>query len=259
MDVDEEGPDYRDPFADLSEKHSDMVIEILLRMLDWMDVNKNTSTSAAGVWEMLASQVPEPMDFPVFSAVKAILVEYMQGRVELIPICVNNCMAFYNCKSEGYSDAYWQTADDDFCKHCGEDRWCRPNVHAPTGMNRKVQLSSLHGESDVITDAVITKIRFNIRFSYQVMYYLPTEHFVHDLFKQPDVSENLENHDGDADPGSIKASWGYAKKVTNTTQCFPEGGISLSSHNPTECRISRTRHAAVEQSAPCAWRLCRRA
>ena len=136
-DADEES-DMDDPIEGLSDKHSDMVIEVLLRMLDWMGVHKNTWASSDGVWDMLYSQVPDPGDFPVFSAVKAVLVEYLHGRMELVPMCVNNCMAFYNCESEGYSDAYWQTADDDFCKHCGEDRWCRPNIHAPTGLNRKV-------------------------------------------------------------------------------------------------------------------------
>ena len=100
---------------------------------------------------MLHSQVPDPANFPVFSAVKAVLVEYMKRRVELVPICVNNCMAFYNCKSEGYKDAFWQTGGDDFCKHCGEDRWCRPNIHAPTGMNRKVALRFQHTTADVLT------------------------------------------------------------------------------------------------------------
>jgi hypothetical protein len=47
-------------------------------------------------------------------------------------------MAFYDCKSEGYSADEWQTGNDDFCRLCGEDRWCRPNAHAPTGINRKV-------------------------------------------------------------------------------------------------------------------------
>jgi hypothetical protein len=47
------------------------------------------------------------------------------------------------------------------------------------------------------------------------MYYLPTEHFVHDLFKQPDVCEHINNHNVHAIPGSIKASRGWAKKMTN--------------------------------------------
>jgi hypothetical protein len=131
-----------DPIEDLSDKHSDMVIEVLLRMLDWMGVHKNTWTSAEGVWAMLGTQVPDPADYPVFSAVKAVLVDYMSGRVELVPICVNNCMAFYDCKSEGYKAPEWQTANDDFCKHCGEDRWCRENSHGQTGLNRKVDSST---------------------------------------------------------------------------------------------------------------------
>jgi hypothetical protein len=137
----EEQPDV---IEELSEKHSDMVIEVLLRMLDWMGVHKNTWCSAEGVWDMLRTQVPDPEDFPVFSAVKAVLVKFMQGRVELVPICVNNCMAFYNCKSAGYSAPEWQTGDDDFCCHCGEDRWVRESSHGNTGINRKVWMFVFH-------------------------------------------------------------------------------------------------------------------
>jgi hypothetical protein len=127
-----------DPVEELSETHSDQVAEVVLRMLDWMGVSKNTWNSAEGVWSMLTELVPDPADYPVFSRVKKILVDYMNGRVQVIPICVNNCMAFYDCKSSGYSGPEWQTADDDFCRHCGEDRWLRPSCHAPTGTNRKV-------------------------------------------------------------------------------------------------------------------------
>ena len=135
------------PVEDLSDKHSDMVIEVLLRMLDWMGVNKNTWSSAQGVWDMLESVVPDPDDYPAFSAVKAVLIEYMHGRVELVPICVKNCMAFYNCKSEGYSAPEWQTGDDDFCRHCGEDRWLREDCHGRTGINRKVLRARSFGEN----------------------------------------------------------------------------------------------------------------
>jgi hypothetical protein len=38
---------------------------------------------------------------------------------------------------------------------------------------------------------------------------------VHDLFNQPDVAEHLHNDTVDAAPGSVKASRGYAAKVTN--------------------------------------------
>ena len=47
------------------------------------------------------------------------------------------------------------------------------------------------------------------------MYYLPTEHFVHDLFKQPDVARHMSKNSVGAAPGSIKASRGYAQKVTD--------------------------------------------
>ena len=44
------------------------------------------------------------------------------------------------------------------------------------------------------------------------MYYLPTKHFVHDLFNQPDVAQHMHNDTVDAVPGSIKASRGYASQ-----------------------------------------------
>ena len=47
------------------------------------------------------------------------------------------------------------------------------------------------------------------------MYFLPTEHYIHDLFKQPDVSQHVSNTTHDAAPGSIRKSRGFAKKVTN--------------------------------------------
>jgi hypothetical protein len=131
--------DARNPIAELSEKHTEQAVEVLLRMLDWMGIYKNTWSSAEGVWDMLRTMVPDTADFPVFSHVKSVLIDYMKGRVEVIPICVNNCMAFYNCKSAGFSANEWQTADDDFCSHCGEDRWLRENIYAPTGENRKVR------------------------------------------------------------------------------------------------------------------------
>ena len=127
--------DDRDPIAELSVAHSDQAAEVVLRMLDWMGVSKNTWVSAEGVWDMLRELVPDAADYPVLSHVKKILVEYMHDRVDVIPICVNNCMAFYNCKSDGYTGAEWQTANDDFCRHWGEDRWLRPDIHALTGTN----------------------------------------------------------------------------------------------------------------------------
>ena len=202
-----------------------MVVEVFVRMLDWMGVHKATWASAAGVWEMLHVLVPRAEDFPVFATVKRLLIEYMNGRVEVIPICVNNCMAFYNCKSEGYAGDEWQTEDDDFCAHCGEDRWCRPDVHAPTGMNRKVQFRP--EGFPCYSRCCILKIRFKIGCFIQVMYYLPTKPFVHDLFKQPDVVAHMSNSTADAVPGSIKASRGFASKITNNPVMSGRRDIAL--------------------------------
>ena len=134
---------------------------------------------------MLQAVVPDPADYPVFATVKTALIRYMNGRVKTIPICVNNCMAFYDCTSAGFSDPEWQTGNDDYCSLCGEDRWLRPSPDAATGTNRKV------------------------------MYYLPVKYSVKDVFTQADLEPHLWNDTANAAPGSIKASRGYAEKMTN--------------------------------------------
>jgi hypothetical protein len=47
------------------------------------------------------------------------------------------------------------------------------------------------------------------------MYYLPVRHFVRDTFKQVDIVEHLRNDAVGAAPGSMKASRGWAEKMTN--------------------------------------------
>ena len=47
------------------------------------------------------------------------------------------------------------------------------------------------------------------------MYYLPVRYFVSDSFKQTDLVPHLRSDASDAPPGSIKASRGYAQKMTN--------------------------------------------
>jgi hypothetical protein len=215
----EEGPDHT-PFDQLTEKHSDLVIEVLLRMLDWMGVCKSTWASAEGVWDMLRSMVPEPADYPVFSHVKRKLEEYMDGRMEIIPICVNNCMAFYNCKSSGFSGREWQTADDNFCRHCGEDRWLRESIHAPTGTNRKVPLPHLVSASEF-------SFRIHIMMRVQVMYYLPVRHFVRDTWKVKDLADHLRNDTVGAEPGSLKNSRGWAEKMTNNPLMYGRRDLAL--------------------------------
>lgn len=47
------------------------------------------------------------------------------------------------------------------------------------------------------------------------MYYLPTRHFVSDLFNQTDLAPHLRSDAFDAPPGSVKASRGWWQKVTS--------------------------------------------
>ena len=47
------------------------------------------------------------------------------------------------------------------------------------------------------------------------MYYLPVRYFVSDSFKQVDLVPHLRSDASDAPPGSIKASRGYAQKMTD--------------------------------------------
>jgi hypothetical protein len=47
------------------------------------------------------------------------------------------------------------------------------------------------------------------------MYYLPVRHFITDSFKQVHLVPHLRSDSVDAPPGSIKASRGFAQKMTN--------------------------------------------
>jgi hypothetical protein len=47
------------------------------------------------------------------------------------------------------------------------------------------------------------------------MYYLPVRHFVRDTFTQADLVPHLSNETVEAEPGSLKASRGWAEKITN--------------------------------------------
>jgi hypothetical protein len=212
--AEDEDENEHDLIEGLSEHHSGLVIEVLLRMIDWMGVNKATWTSAAGVWDMLHSLVPDEANFPVFSHVKGVLIQYMAGRVEIISICVNNCMAFYDCTSSGYSADEWQTESEDFCSICGEDRWLREDINALPGTPRKVINSSpaLHAYTSDVTSC---DIWFDIHLTPQVMYYLPVKHFVRDLYAQADLVPHMGVSVGNAPPGSVKRSRGWAQKVTN--------------------------------------------
>ena len=63
------------------------------------------------------------------------------------------------------------------------------------------------------------------------MYYLPTEHYVHDIFKQPDVVRHIDNDSSEALPGSIKASRGWAKKMTNNPVMSGARDIALAAQS----------------------------
>jgi hypothetical protein len=94
---DDDVPEYYDPFEHLVDAHDDeRVAEIGAYLLDWMGTNKASWESAKEVWRML--KVWCGFSLPVFSAIKAIAVAWLQGRAQKIDMCRNGCAAFYDCE-----------------------------------------------------------------------------------------------------------------------------------------------------------------
>jgi hypothetical protein len=142
-------------------------------------------------------------------------------------------MAFYNCKSSGYTGPEWQTAADDFCMHCGEDRWLRENMHGRTGVNRKVTAAAFSSRS-------VSECRS--RLCVQVMYYLPVRHFVQDLFKQADLVPHLGNNSVGADPGSVKASRGWKDKMSDNPVMHGRRDLAfVAQSDGVPCGVARSR------------------
>jgi hypothetical protein len=104
-----------------------LVAEVALRMLDWMGEHKSTWESAGDVWEMLTSILPKDSPLCVWSRVKNVLVQHLNGRMRTIELCPCGYTAYMNCTSDAFSAAKYQNAHRTQCPRPG----CGLSRHLP--------------------------------------------------------------------------------------------------------------------------------
>ena len=69
-------------------------------MIDWMGEHKSTWESADGVWQMLRTFLPVETALCVFSRVKKILVQHLNGRLRKIDVCPCAYTVYTDCELE---------------------------------------------------------------------------------------------------------------------------------------------------------------
>jgi hypothetical protein len=95
--------------------------EVLLVMFDWVAANKVTNKSTEDMWLVLAAIVPPGVNPGKFAVAERILRAHLKDAVVLVPVCRNDCVAFYNFKSEKLK--HLQYAELDRCPDCKEERY----------------------------------------------------------------------------------------------------------------------------------------
>jgi hypothetical protein len=154
-------------------------------VINWLGVSKAPWVSGQDVWT-ITETVCQRVDFPVFSRVKKMVKDYLEGRMIRIGMCTKGHVPYYDCTHPKLQSPRYQNAHEELCRVCGEDRYL-PLQLRPNG-------SSLP------------------RVHLKEFYYLPIKHWVQDLFRRPDLAPYLAN-DKVGQPGSVRRSHGYKAKV----------------------------------------------
>jgi hypothetical protein len=154
-------------------------------VINWLGVSKAPWVSGQDVWT-ITETVCERVDFPVFSRVKKIVKDYLEGRMIRIGMCRKGHVPYYDCTHPKLQAPNFQNAYEELCRVCGEERYL-PCQRRPDGS---------------------TLPRVHIK----EFFYLPIKHWMQDLFRRPDLAPYLPN-DIVGQPGSVRRSHGYKAKV----------------------------------------------
>ena len=96
-------------------------MEAVLFMLDLMACHKTTDELGKSVWDILRTALGGE-DLATFYAVKHHLRNFQEEHVVVVDICVNDCMAFYDCDdAPGWEPM--RTGHCSVCEVCNEERW----------------------------------------------------------------------------------------------------------------------------------------
>jgi hypothetical protein len=154
-------------------------LEIVIIMLDWICTHKITDTASGDLWNRLRLIVPEGVDTSTFDHAKGIVTKYKDLNVQRIDLCVNDCIAFWDCKNIPEKKSY-KHSHRTVCPECNEPRYITKDGRT---LPRKV------------------------------VYHTPVASFVHNLYKRADMVPFLYSDADGHQAGHVTRSRGWKKKM----------------------------------------------
>jgi hypothetical protein len=184
--------DTPEPAADPG--HTPPSLEVVIATgIAWMTKHKETDSSTKDMWKMVRAICGTRID--LYKLAKHALKAHLAGTLELIDVCVNDCMMYHDCEHptlRAIKDAegiplYYNNEQREFCRHCTEVRRLPPTKEGEKGKPRKT------------------------------LYYFPLAAYFRDLYARPELVPHLANdHDPSNYPeGSLQRSKRWREKVTD--------------------------------------------
>lgn len=96
--------------------------EIIFTVFDWMITNKSSLNSTKDIWEFTRSLFPPGNDMGEFEAVMAILKRHRLETLQVIPVCVNMCVAYWNPTHPKMQGTEFRNAHRTKCPVCNCER-----------------------------------------------------------------------------------------------------------------------------------------
>jgi hypothetical protein len=104
-------------------------MQLVVVMLDWMAVYKVADETAKDMWKRVKAIIGDGVDRAKFNSAKRIVMEFHREQVQIVDLCINDCIAFVDCPH--IKDFQYMHSHRTKCPRCGEKRYtivCN-NVH----------------------------------------------------------------------------------------------------------------------------------
>jgi hypothetical protein len=163
-----------------NEQQAPTLGEIIFTVFDWMTTNKSTISSTKDIWEFTRSLFPEDNDMGMFEDAMHILKRHRLETLQIIPVCVKMCVAYWNPTHPKMQGREYQNAHRTRCPRCQESRY--------------------------LSDGKTERRR---------IYYFPYKEWMQDIFTKPDLSSTMDNDllVTDYPSGHVRRSEGWRQKV----------------------------------------------
>lgn len=158
------------------------IAELVLMLVDYVSAHKLTQLAAEDCWNLLRIVCPPSTRPRGYNLVRGLVQRHLRHTLVKVDVCVNGCVAFYDCKSTKL--LYYRYADLDECPTCGACRYVRKQGQ---------------------------------RVAARVMWWLPSKYYWQYIFSHPDIVPRLANDNcpSQSTQGGVRKSAGWRHKVTN--------------------------------------------